>query len=337
MSGLYLEQGYLDQLYVYKTAVGSGCSFAFEVGGRQVGKTYGAVQLSLESKEPFVLLRRTKAEADFVAGSSPFEEHDPTISIQKGGAYKWDIMKDGHKIGIICGLSSIAKMRGFSWHEVKRLIYDEYIPERHVARIRDEGAAFVNAMITIGGNRELNGEPPVFVWCLANPNIHANPVNNIMGITGRFDRMETDGKEISVLREKRIVCVKPSSEALMERRRNIAIFQAIDPNSEVYRMAVGNEFAFDDKSLVAGRNLKEYTASASVMKHVTVWHHKSSADLYITECVGEIGSVYYDNQPDKDRFRTLWAPVIRNAEINKRVRFSTLVVQDAVHKLLGVA
>ena len=335
MSGLYLESGYLNQDYIYKTAVGSGCSFIVEIGGRQVGKTYGAIQHTLRRGDPFLYMRRTQAEIDFISAGigSPFSEHDESITTKKAGRYTAEIRRGEDRIGIMAGLSSMAKIRGFSWHDIKTVIYDEFIPERHVARIRDEGDAFLNAMITVTGNRELQGEPPPMVWLLANPNLHSNPITDALGIATAFDRMETRGKEISILQDKGIVLVRPSSEQIMERRRHTAVFRAAGTDSELARMSLGNEFAYDDSTGVGSANIHEYTAIVSVMGHITIWQHKSRSDLYITDCMGELGSVYYNNAPDLESFGTLWSPVIRAGERNHKVIYQSMEIKDRVNKL----
>ena len=337
INGLYDKSGYLNQEFVYKTAAGNGCSFVVEVGGRQVGKTYGALKLALESGEKFAYMRRTQAEIDFLSAGvgNPLTEHDRNIVVKKSGRYIATITRDGEEIGIMCALSSIAKIRGFSWVDIKTVIYDEFIPERHVQRIRDEGDAFVNAMITISGNRELEGKPPVMCWLLANPNIHSNPITEALHIVDKIDRMETLGQELSVLMNQGIVIVRPSSEALMERRRNIAIFRAAGTSSKVAGMALDNEFAYDDKTGIGTRNIKEFTAAATVAGLVTIWKHKSRSEYYITEAAGEVGSVYYQNEPDFERFRNLWSPVIRTYDRERRVVYVSLKVKEIVNKLIG--
>lgn len=339
MSGLYLESGYLDQSYVYKTAVGNGCSFIIEIGGRQVGKTYGALQLALRSGKKFAYMRRTQAEIDFLAAGigNPLTEHDEAIEVRKTGRYIATIIKDDKRLGIMCALSSIAKIRGFSWKDISTVIYDEFIPERHVQKIRDEGDAFINAMITISGNRELEGQPPVMCWLLANPNIHSNPITEALGIVDRIDRMETAGQELSALPKQGIVIVRPSSESLMERRRNIAIFRAAGTDSKIAGMALGNEFAYDDKTGVGSRNIKEYVATATVAGILTIWKHKSRPEYYITEAAGEVGSIYYQNDPDLERFRNLWSPVIRTYDRERRVIYVSLKVKETLNKLIGKA
>lgn len=338
MDQLYLPEGYLNQEYIRKTAAGNGCAFIVEIGGRQVGKTYGAIDLALKAGDQFLLLRRTQSEVDFIASgiSSPFSEHDETITMKKEGRYVARIRRGDETIGLAAGLSSMAKIRGFSWHEIRTVIYDEFIPERHVARIRDEGDAFINAMITIGGNRELQGEPPVMTWLLANPNIHANPITESLGIVKKLDDMEIRGQELAVLKDKGIVLVRPSSEALMERRRHIAIFRAAGTDSKIARMALGNEFAYDDKTGIGSRSIREYSATATIAGRITIWKHKSRSEYYVTSAAGEAGSMYYENQADLERFRTLWSPVIRTLEQQHQVIYMDLVTKEYIHQAIGL-
>lgn len=336
-NSIYLDSGYLNQEYIVKTAAGNGCSFVIEIGGRQVGKTYGALQLALASGQKFAYMRRTQAEVDFLAAGvgNPLTEHDENITVKKSGRYIATITKDGEQLGIMCALSSIAKIRGFSWRDIKTVIYDEFIPERHVQRIRDEGDAFVNAMITISGNRELQGEPPVMCMLLANANLHSNPITEALGIVDKIDKMETAGQELSVLPNKGIVIVRPSSAELMERRKHIAVFRAAGTDSKIAGMALGNEFAYDDKTGVGSRNIREYTATATVSGLVTIWKHKSRPEYYVTEAAGDVGSIYYQNDSDLERFRNLWSPVLRTYDRERHVIYVSLKVKEVINKLIG--
>ena len=144
-------------------------------------------------------MRRTQAQADLINKSdfSPFKPvcDDKHIEITTAPVSKYNakFIKDEVVIGYTCALSTIANMRGFDASDVKLLIYDEFIPERHERPIKSEGSAFLNAYETMNRNRELKGKRPLTVLCLANAFDIANPIFLELGLVGIAEKMKQNG------------------------------------------------------------------------------------------------------------------------------------------------
>ena len=108
-------------------------------------------------------------------------------------------------------LNSVAKIRGFYGGAYTDLIYDEFIPENHVIKIRNEGDAFLHAIVTISGNRELEGQPPLLTWLLSTSTNTASPILAALNLTDKIESMINRGQEFSALPDRGIIIVMPKS------------------------------------------------------------------------------------------------------------------------------
>ncbi|MBR2679279.1 MAG: phage DNA encapsidation protein, partial [Exiguobacterium sp.] len=237
---LYLDSGYINFDHVEKIANSNRINFVVIIGKRQVGKTYGTLDLMLRRGYYFMLLRRTADEMKFITVdvNNPFEKLPYNVKIESESKYTAQVLQydtlagTEERIGSVTALSTIAKIRGFDGSRYTQLVYDEAIPETHVIKLRNEGDAFLNAYTTISGNRELEGAPPLRAWILANSNdIHA-PILHALDINEVVERMSYSGQELAVLDKRGIMVILPASEHVTELRSKTALYRAIGTDSE---------------------------------------------------------------------------------------------------------
>ena len=324
---LYLDSGFIDQQSIYKAALKNGAAYIVEIGARQVGKTYGTLQLILKSKKPFIFMRRTQTEIDLINSGAvnPFTAIDPDVTIKRDTKNTGIILRDDQPIGMTVALSTISKIRGFYAEDYEYLIYDECIPENHVSRMRYEEDAFLNAIVTISGNRELKGKPPLLTWLLANSNNISAAVIRALDIGDKVDQMIRAGQEISILSERGIIIVIPHSEEILEKRRTGAGVAAVNRNSRFYKMAYENQFAYNDYGQVKKQPIIEYKLICSVAERFTVYKHKSKDILYITENAGP-GSI--GNNANGKRKLFSHFPNIKLYFINDRIFFDKITTKE---------
>ena len=145
-------------------------------------------------------MRRTVEEVQFLGINTevnPFKVFEPEHEISMDRAGKiLNISEDGEIIGICLGLPTVATIRGFSASRFTDIIFDEFIPEKHVIQRKTEGDALLNAYTTINGNRELEGRPPVRLWLLANSNNINSPILTALGLVDPILRMREKGQEV---------------------------------------------------------------------------------------------------------------------------------------------
>lgn len=280
---IYLPSGYLN----IRGILSYNCTFNFIVGGRATGKTYGALSTVLEDNIKFMLMRRTQAQADLInkPDFSPFKPvcDDKHIEITTASVSKYNakFMLDDETIGYTCALSTIANMRGFSAEDIKLLLYDEFIPEKHERPIKAEGAAFLNAYETMNRNRELKGKRPLTVLCLANAFDIANPIFLELGLVGIAEKMKQYGKELYIDREKSILILMPDSKKILKEKNETALYKLTE-GSEFSKMALNNEFIYNPTDNIKSMPLREFRPVVTVGE-ITIYKHKSKRLYYVSE------------------------------------------------------
>lgn len=286
---LYTKEGFLNVSWIDREAKRINAAFIVILGTRQIGKTYGTLKLMTDEKRNFILMRRTQTETDFITNGTlnPFLALGRTdIKVKKESQYigkiQAEIESGFEPIGITLSLTCVSKIRGFSGNVFTDLVYDEFIPESHVNRIRNEGDAFLNAVVTISGNREIEGKPPLRCWLLANSNNISSPILKALNITDKVESMDKSGQEFSILPERGIIIVLAKARELADKRKKTSLMKAISKESEFTKMAYDNEFSYNDAENVTRCDLKQYNQIASVTGVFTIWKHKGNNSLYIT-------------------------------------------------------
>lgn len=330
---LYLSSGYLNQHWIQQQADINGISFIVEIGGRQVGKTYGTLNLMLEEKRKFILMRRTQTETDFICNdiNNPFTVFNRDISVKRDTKYTARIsenLEDGSELlGSVMALSTIAKIRGFNGSSYTDLVFDEFIPENHVIKIRDEGDAFLNALVTISGNREIEGKVPLRVWLLANANTIASPILSALNIQSKVEQMMNAGQEVSIMADRGIMIILPHSDDIMRKRKQTALIRAIKGDSKFTEMAFDNKFSYNDASNIMSVNLQEYAPVFALIGRYTVYKHKSRPICYVSNyrrCHNNINGTDRELTDIKHKY-----PNLRSLYYNGCIYFANLVVKES--------
>lgn len=282
MSGdLYLPEGWLNFDYIIEKPAW----LITIIGKRQVGKTYGALQAMLRYNLQHILLRRTTAELDTIAASpdlNPYKAFEPEYRVgifrqAKKIARICDYILDengkavpGEQRGLATSLAEIAHIRGFSGAAFTDLVFDEFIPEKGVITRKTEGEAFLNAYVTINGNRELKGEKPLRAWLLANTNRIDSPILEALNISDDILYMRRKGKE-ELLTDSGVYILQPDSIKVSELRADTALMKQISKKSEFYGMAMENEFAYDASPYIQQISIKHLMPAWSYDNKIFCW------------------------------------------------------------------
>ena len=338
---LYTEAGWLDAQHVEEIADRNGINFIAIIGKRQIGKTYNVLTWMLDSNKRFVFMRRVKPELEMLEKgmNSPFDKlkkYAGKVRLVKESEYSAKVVKvitdeNGNEsfeqIGLGCALGTVGRLRGFNGDQYTDVVFDEFIPEEHLYKIRNEGTAFKSAHDTINGNRELEGRPCLRWWLLANANDLDNSILEALHITKVVERMSLRGEEYYISKERGVMIIMPESKVVTEKRANTGLYRAIGLDDEYARMALGNEFSFNDRTDVMTAPLQEFNPYLSIGK-ITICLHKSNKTLYVVDRLRATPRYKYgDSDTHIQQFNRKHSDV-KQAYLNGRMFFNNMTVKN---------
>lgn len=343
MSDLYLPQGWMNFDHILE----QGAWLNLIIGKRQVGKTYGALQMMLKHNLYHILLRRTTAELDTISASpdlNPYKVYEPEYHV---GLFKqakklcricdYETDAEGkatptEQRGLATSLAEIAHIRGFNGSAFSDLVFDEVIPEKGVVTRKTEGEAFLNAYVTINGNRELQGMPPLRCWLLANTNRIDSPILEALNVIDDILYMRRKGKE-ELLTEQGVYILQPGSVKVTEERKKTALMQQIDKRSDFYGMAMENEFAYDDSPYIKTISLKGMQPAWSYDNKLFCWSRPGG--FYICQAPGKFAVRYDASRTDREKLAMDWS-VMRPYYYAGCILFSDLRTLSIFKGIFGI-
>ena len=308
MINLYIKSGKSAGYFDAESIIIAGYIFNYITGGRGIGKTFGFIKYFIDNHIPFVLMRRTQTEADLQGDyiTSSLKPHLIRNSINAkfvkfgGGKLTSVTDQDGNMICVICALSTIASLRGIDLSDFSHIIYDEFITEAHVKKIKAEGQALENAYETINRNRELDGLDPVRLYCLSNSLNLANDIFIYRNLLTEAEQMINTGREICI-HDPRTLLVIAQRSPISLRKTNTAQYQSAA--EEYARMAISNEFVLNDFSYVKKlKNLSEYKCICAVGDRY-IYKHKNNGGYYVCNKRGQTKNIYTNSYSDLQRFQ----------------------------------
>ena len=311
--GLYLPSGYLD----FRGLRNRGYPYNLLMGGRGTGKTYGALLTSVEDQLAFAFMRRRQAQVDII-NSPEFSPMRPicrdtglqitmTKVVHGISAFVEYEEKDGKQIitgqplGFTCALSTLANVRGFDASRLRLLLYDEFIPEKAERPLPHEADTLFNAYETMNRNRELDGQDPLQLFCMANSNDLAAPVLVKLDLVKRIERMLDKGTELWTDERRGLLVAMLQDSPISARKRDTALYR-LTAGSSFASMALDNRFSYEERGRIVSRPLAEYKPLVSVGE-ITIYQHKARPAYYVsTHKAG--GCVQYETgETELQRFR----------------------------------
>lgn len=285
---LYLESGYFNFKYMRHRNI-----FNFCWGGRGTGKTYGSMQALASENKPFIYLRRTQVQADLVLNPKltpfkvPLSDLGITYETTRDSKYIYavnEVNASGEAvrtIAYVMALSTFANIRGFDGTDIEELIYDEFVPEKHAKKIRNEADAFFNAYETINRNRELQGRTPLTVYGFSNSDNAVCPIFTKMGLLGAILAMSNNREVYRQYTDKGISLYNLCNSPISEAKRDTALYKAT-AGTEFASMALDNEFVSYNTGDIKSYNLKSLVPMVNVGE-ICIYRIKGSRKFYLSQ------------------------------------------------------
>ena len=351
----YNEDGYID---VDRLMAEDKSVFKFIVGARGIGKTFGILKWLADNYrktgERFIYLRRTQIQTDMVktAELNPFKSlcnelgknYDFIFSnINKNvtGIYpvvydteKDEFVADSAPIGFMAALSTIANIRGFSGDDIHYIFYDEFIGERHEKIIRSEGTAFLNAIETIGRNRELKGGSPLNVICVSNSVNLANPLFIELKFITPIEKAINRKQDHIFLPERNASIYIVNDSPISKKKEETSLYQLAGTSSDFSQMSLKNEFNKEYMGMVKSMSLKQFRPVCMVGELV-IYKHKSELMWYITDHLSGSPPVYDSSEIEIKRWRNDYY-YLKLSYLNRHIYFESYIQQAIFEQYIKV-
>lgn len=332
-----------------------GMPFNFVIGGRGTGKTFNSIREETENGSRIIYMRRTQDEVDLICKNGDDLELSPFAKINKVSQSKPDMIShyyaikkvdkkvygiyDGlednqQSVGAVLALSTIATIRGFDADWCNTVIADEFIPEKHVRLIGKgdaEGDAWLNAYETINRNREFEGQPPVQMFWLSNAFNISHPLLDVLGITNVLERMRRKKQEFVIFPKRGLTITLYEDAEFMEQKKRTALYQ-LTAGTSFYDMAIGNDFAYNDFSMIRSLPLKEYKPMC-IFDGLCIYRHKQRAHYYVSSHLISCES-YGNTEQDRKAFNMKYGRKLQNAFVQSKITFENYSIKRKLMELI---
>lgn len=314
----------IDSIF-FDTQGRSNCTFQVYVGGRGVGKTYPTLRSLLFNEEgdriipakdeKFLYVRRLQKEIEICASANgnPFKalNRDYDLSIEasfksKEGFAKFhevlstvenDItVQQDMILGYGASLSTFAGLRGVDLSDVSTLVFDEFIEEEHMRKIRGEGSAFLNMVETINRNREFMGKAPVKVYLLSNSISLTSNILLEMHAVPTMAAMIKNRQHRCTVRERDLYIEMIENREFIEFKRNTALYK-LARGTDFEQQSIFNRFLDDDFSMIKSLPINEFKPIFNFNEY-TFLKHKTRSEYYIVHKIIKAPKVYERSQAD---------------------------------------
>lgn len=331
------------------------------IGGRNTGKTYSALCHMIDHNARFVFVKRTIEDVNILCAGSgkitnkPREyavDLSPFVAINRdrgtnikafsvipglGAFYPCgaDGAPSGEAIGYIVALSAVNKVKGFDLSICDFIIFDEFIPQNFERVNRKEGDALMQLYKTVARDREHRGREALKLVMLANAESISNPVFNTLELTDTVTEMQIQGRYKYEDLKRGIY---------IERVRSSAAFEEVEQKSKIYaamdgtqwaKMALNNEFSYDDFTAVKKIDLRRYGVYAQFKyRHKLYYIYNNGTQYYLSRRrngkAATTDNYNLDRQTEQERFYYDIVIPLRSDSIDGRVLYESYSLYDLI-------
>ena len=344
----------------------------FIIGGRATGKTYSTLKYLVDTGQTFCFIKRTiedvkkqclpypreDGKADNRESVSPFEplNRDLNWNIRCykasdsdiGYFYKCDELNYPVEcVGCIIALSAVASVKGFNvminGDIPNAIVFDEFIPQSWVRGTAKNGEQTLDLYMTLTRDAVIREMGDVKVYCLANATEANNPLMSEMRIVDTVEQMHKKKQEY-YYNDGRYIMVHllKDNPKFLEAMIKSKFAQSI-AGTNYYRMAILNEFAMNDFSLVdSDYKINGCKPRFQIRFKEETWTYLEGASNkpdYITKrkvTVPKDMEIYdLNTEPAQGAFRTYILPAVYLQIISERVRFESYEIYSTLMEYMS--
>ena len=339
---LYLKSGYVNMMELLKNPY----AYIFGIGARGIGKTYGGLTALTEicdnTLSRFIYLRRTNAQVDLIYKPefNPFKKINEDqnwdiipdkLTKYSGGFFHskenedGEIVPDGEPIGYILALSTFYNLRSVDLSDVDYLFYDEFIPQRNERSLKGEGEAFLHLIETISRNRELNGQKPLKVICMANPNTIDNDIFLILNLITAAEKLQKSKSEVLIDKERSMQLILFDKSPISKKKSETSLYK-LTKGTDFYNLAIENQFEGEEKDTIKQVPLIEYKPLVNVGE-ISIYKHKSRKEFFCCRQKRNNAKYFQIGELSLKRFRHEYDYLFSNYLFNKNFIFESYLCQ----------
>ena len=350
---IYTKEGYIDTIKLYEK---DKSIFKFIIGARGIGKTFGELKYWVDKVKgtgnKFILMRRTQTQVDLI--KTP--ELNPFLALEYeyGNDYKFilksinknvtgiytsiydnetNIYKPSELIGYLIALSTVSNIRGFAGNDVIHIIYDEFTGELHERPISNEGTAFLNAIETIGRNRELKGLEPLSVTSLSNSTLLANPIFIELKFITLCEKALNKGKDEIFIKDRLTSIYLLHDSPVSKAKAKTSLYKLAGEDSNFSAMSLRNDFNNEYFGLIKSKNLKEYRPLCMVGE-IVIYKHKARREWYVSEHYSGHAEKYGSSDIELKRWSNNYY-YLKLAHMNRHIYFESYIQQVLFEKYMN--
>lgn len=326
------------------------------VGGRNTGKTYGALKYHLINKLPNCFIKRTNKDVDLLClghrlgektgdyevDLSPYKSINRDLGtnviaykIDDGlGAFYQSVEGEpaGKPIAYLMSLNAVHKYKGFDLSECYSIIFDEFIPQAYERISTKEGEQLMELYKTVSRDRVERGREELKLICLANAVNVFNYTFDVLEVTDIVAEMYLKHQETIYIDDRGIfIRLLETSEEMMEAEKQTGIYKAMH-GTAWGRMAFGNEFAYNDFSNIKRMSLKNMRPLIQLSyRGKNYFIYAGPTGYYMTRAKNKCPFVYnLDKEMDQRRFYIEHCIDLLAEAIDGRMCFDTYSMYDLI-------
>lgn len=338
--------------YDFRAAYDKSMPFTVIVGGRGIGKTYGAIdvltnEIDEDNINKILFMRRSGTQAKKCATGqfNPYKswnaDHGRNIvmdySPEYGVGYISEKDEETEKVreyGYLSSLSTFSGMRGVDLSDVDVWLYDEFTQTKSDRTfIADEGFTFADAYETISRNRELIGKPPVRVFLLTNSNSFYHPIIQYFGWIPYFEKLLREEKNEIIVPNRGLYLQYVTNSEVSEAKKNTALYKALGEKSDFTKFSLDSEFTDLYTGNIRDCNITEYKPICSINDYIFIYQHKGRNEFYI--CSKRANCQYKFNNGNIKRFLIQFYPILKRAELSDLIFYESLTIQYAYQNVIS--